>query len=86
MIRNQDIIDRMERNGEYVSAIEFKNSLHEHGHNEDDFADRFNPADGSQYSRAGYVAEEAYKDIRRDERRKEERQQEEDEMRLHEFS
>jgi hypothetical protein len=76
-IRNENIIDRMERNGDYSAAQEFKESLREHNHSEYDRADRFNPADGAQYSYAGDCAERAYEDLRRDERRAEERQEEE---------
>lgn len=84
MIRNSDIINRMERNGDYGAAHDYRDSLREHGHSESDFADRFNPADGAQYSYAGDRAERAYEDMRQDERRKEERQQEEEQQRQEE--
>ena len=77
MIRNSDIINRMERNGDYGEAHDYRDSLREHGHSEGDFADRFNPADGAQYSYAGDRAERAYEDIRREERRQQEWQEEE---------
>lgn len=75
--RNSDIIDRMERNGDYGAASEFRDTLREHGHSEHDYADRFNPADGAQYSYAGDRAEQAYEDLRYAERREEERREEE---------
>lgn len=79
-IRNEDIINRMERNGDYGAARDFRESLREHGHSEHDYADRYNPADGAQYSYAGDRAERAYEDLRYAERREEEKREEE--MRL----
>lgn len=67
----------MERNGDYGAASDFRDSLREHGHSEYDYADRYNPADGAQYSYAGDRAERAYEDLRYDERREAERQEEE---------
>jgi hypothetical protein len=81
IIRNSDIIERMERRGDYSSASEFRNTLRENGHSESDWADRYNPADGAQYSHVGNCAEEAYRDLRYDERREEERQEEEQRQR-----
>jgi hypothetical protein len=78
MIRNSDIINRMERNGDYGASSDFKDSLREHGHSESDWADRYNPADGAQYSYAGDRAEKAYEDIRREERNREEQRREEE--------
>lgn len=77
MIRNSDIIERMECNGNYGEADEFRNTLREHGHSEYEYADRYNPADGAQHTYAGDKAEQAYEDIRRQERREEERREEE---------
>lgn len=84
-IRNRDIIERMERNGDYSASIDFRDSLREHGHSEYESADRYNPADGAQYSYAGDRAERAYEDLRWDERREEERHEEEQRLQQEQY-
>lgn len=69
---NKDIIRQMENSGDYTAAREFEDSLYDHGHSQFDRIDRYNPADGAQYTYAGDRAEEAYKDLRRLERKREE--------------
>ncbi len=76
-IRNRDIIERIERSGNYSSAQEFRKTLRENHHSEHECADRYNPADGAQHSHTGDIAEQAYHSLRRDAAREEERREEE---------
>lgn len=79
-IKNKDTIEAMERRGDYSAAMEFRDTLREHGHSEYDRPDRFNPADGAQYSYTGDCAEKAYQDLKSEERREEYRREEEQRM------
>lgn len=77
-MRYEDVIARMERNGDYSSAQEYRDSLMGRGISEYDSVDKYNPADGAQYTYAGDRAEEAYRDLIRQERREEERWEQEE--------
>lgn len=75
-MRYLEIINRMERNGDYSAAMDYKESLRESGISEHQNVDRHNPADGAQHTYSGDRAEEAYRDILASERRAEERREE----------
>lgn len=76
----RDVIERMERNGDYGEADSYRRALEHHGHSEWDSVDRFDVADGAAHTYAGDRAEEAFRDIQRDERHREELRAEEQEQ------
>ena len=76
-IKYKDIIEKMERNGYYGEAKEYQDALRKHGYSEYENADRYNPADGAQYTYAGDKAEESYHNLRHEDQREKETKKEE---------